>query len=92
MQEAGDWLIEHLHDHYSLYGELTGMRSARKHIGWAVRGLPGGEDFRRRMNLLESSQAQVRALSEWFGALADRHERMPRGPLTTSTSSTKKKN
>ena len=77
VQDASDWLIEHLHDHYSLYGELTGMRSARKHIGWAVRGLPGGEAFRQRMNLLESSQGQVRALGDWFAALADRHERLP---------------
>ena len=26
-------LLEHLQDHYSLYGEFTGVRSARKHIG-----------------------------------------------------------
>jgi tRNA-dihydrouridine synthase B len=75
--EASDWLIEHLHDHYGLYGETTGMRTARKHIGWAVRGLPGGEAFRQRMNLLESSQDQVRALIGWFDALADQHERLP---------------
>ncbi|MDY0743065.1 tRNA dihydrouridine synthase DusB [Paucibacter sp. R3-3] len=77
VREARDWLVEHLHDHYSLYGELTGMRSARKHIGWAVRGLPGGEAFRQRMNLLESTQDQVRALTGWFDALADQHERLP---------------
>ena len=75
--DAKRWLVEHLHDHYSLYGELTGMRSARKHIGWAVRALPGGEDFRRRMNLLESCEAQVDALSGWLDALADQHERLP---------------
>ena len=79
--EASDWLIEHLHDHYSLYGELTGMRSARKHIGWAVRGLPGGEDFRQRMNLLESSAEQVSALSSWFAELGRAHERLPPTPL-----------
>ncbi|WP_343627610.1 tRNA dihydrouridine synthase DusB [Roseateles sp.] len=75
--DAKRWLVEHLHDHYSLYGELTGMRTARKHIGWAVRALPGGEDFRRRMNLLESCEAQVDALSGWLDALADQHERLP---------------
>ena len=75
--QAKRWLIEHLHDHYSLYGELTGVRSARKHIGWAVRGLPGGEDFRSAMNRLESSREQVSALSDWFDRLADRHERLP---------------
>jgi tRNA-dihydrouridine synthase B len=72
------WLIEHLHDHYGLYGEFAGVRSARKHIGWAVRALPGGEAFRASMNLLESCETQVRALSEWFDALADVHRLLPR--------------
>ena len=36
-------LLDHLHEHYGLYGELTGVRTARKHIGWYVRSLPGGE-------------------------------------------------
>lgn len=80
--DARAWLIEHLHDHYSLYGELTGMRSARKHIGWAVRALPGGEDFRRQMNQLESCEAQVEALDRWFGSLAEQHERLPYLSLT----------
>ena len=75
--DARGWLIEHLHDHYSLYGELTGMRSARKHIGWAVRALPGGEAFRQQMNRLESCEAQVEALSQWLGGLAEQHERLP---------------
>jgi len=75
--QAKRWFLEHLHDHYSLYGEFTGVRSARKHIGWAVRGLPGGEDFRAAMNRLESSREQVSALSEWFDRLGDAHERLP---------------
>ncbi len=79
--DARAWLIEHLHDHYSLYGELTGMRSARKHIGWAVQGLPGGDAFRRAMNQLESCEAQVEALNQWFGSLAEQHERLPYLPL-----------
>ncbi|MBV8503611.1 MAG: tRNA dihydrouridine synthase DusB [Paucibacter sp.] len=74
--DALEWLTEHLHDHYSLYGELTGMRTARKHIGWAVRELPGGEEFRRQMNQLESTAAQLAALKAWFTALADQQERL----------------
>ena len=38
------WLVDHLFDHYRLHGEFTGVRSARKHIGWTLRGLPGGDD------------------------------------------------
>jgi len=70
-------LLDHLHDHYDLYGEFTGVRSARKHIGWAVRALPGGEEFRARMNRLESCETQVRAVTDWFDELADRHHLLP---------------
>ncbi len=52
--EAKAWLLEHLHGPLRLYGEYTGVRTARKHIGWAVRALPGGEDFRHFMNTLET--------------------------------------
>ena len=75
--QAKQWLVEHLHEHYGLYGELTGVRTARKHIGWAVRTLPGGEAFRARMNLLERCEDQLLALSDWFDRLADTHHRLP---------------
>ena len=71
------WLVEHLHDHYSLYGEVAGVRTARKHIGWAVHGLPGGEAFRRTMNAIETSREQVEAVGRWFDELAADHERLP---------------
>jgi tRNA-dihydrouridine synthase B len=77
VREAKRWLLEHLQGHYALYGEFTGVRSARKHIGWAVRGLPGGDAFRAQMNLIETCDAQSRALAEWFDALAERHARLP---------------
>jgi tRNA-dihydrouridine synthase B len=77
VQQAKQWLLEHLHEHYDLYGEYTGVRTARKHIGWAVRALPGGEDFRAFMNKLETCDTQVRAVTDWFDQLADTHQRLP---------------
>ncbi|MBE7417520.1 MAG: tRNA dihydrouridine synthase DusB [Ideonella sp.] len=71
------WLLEHLHDHYALHGEASGVRSARKHIGWAVRALPGGEAFRAVMNTLDHCAAQVEAVAMFFDALALRHPRLP---------------
>ncbi|MEO8081169.1 MAG: tRNA dihydrouridine synthase DusB [Caldimonas sp.] len=71
------WLLEHLEDHYSLYGEHAGVRTARKHIGWTLRGLPGGDEFRARMNAIESCAEQARAVSDWFGRLADQGASMP---------------
>ena len=75
--EVQGWLIEHLHDHYSLYGEHIGVRSARKHIGWAVRALPGGEAFRNAMNTLDDCQAQLRAVQMFFEDLGSRHVLLP---------------
>ena len=40
-------LLEHLHDHYALYGEYTGVRIARKHIGWSVRASARRRGFPR---------------------------------------------
>ena len=76
--EAAGWLTDHLHDHYSLYGEASGVRSARKHIGWALRELPGGEAFRAEMNRIDDCRTQVNAVTDWFARLAEQHERLPR--------------
>ena len=70
-------LLEHLNDHHALYGEFSGVRSARKHIGWYVRGLPGGEAFRSRMNKIEDAAAQSRAVREFFEELGGTGDRMP---------------
>jgi tRNA-dihydrouridine synthase B len=77
VSQAAAWLIEHLQDHYSLYGQEQGVRSARKHIGWAVHQLPGGAEFRAHMNTLDTCSAQVRALQDWFNILGSRHDLLP---------------
>jgi tRNA-dihydrouridine synthase B len=77
VSEVRGWLLEHLEDHYRLYGEATGVRSARKHIGWAVETLPGGPAFRAKMNLLETCADQTAAVAGWFDELAERAERLP---------------
>ena len=84
-------LLEHLQDHYALYGEFTGVRSARKHIAWYVRGLPGGEAFRQRMNLIEDSRLQWQAVYEFFEDLGAHGDRMPTaasGPCDTEPTDT----
>jgi tRNA-dihydrouridine synthase B len=68
--EMRDLLLEHLDDHYRFYGEHTGVRTARKHIGWYIEGLPGAEDFRSRMNLIDNTAGQAQAVARWFGQLA----------------------
>ncbi len=70
-------LCDHLLDHYDLYGEFAGVRTARKHIGWYVRALPGGETFRDGMNTLETCESQHAAVAQFFDILAEQYERLP---------------
>jgi tRNA-dihydrouridine synthase B len=77
VQEVKKLLVEHLYDHYSLYDEFIGVRSARKHIGWYLQDLPGGEDFRQRMNGLEDSTSQVAAVEMYLDELHEKMDRIP---------------
>jgi len=79
--EAKQWLLAHLQEHYALYGEWTGVRSARKHVGWAVRALPGGDAFKARMNLIDAANAQTQAVADFFDALHQRMDRLPESPV-----------
>ena len=76
-REVQGWLTAHLYEHYALYGEFIGVRSARKHIGWAVRALPGGEAFRAAMNTLDTCDAQLRAVATFFEELSYRYPVLP---------------
>jgi tRNA-dihydrouridine synthase B len=75
--EVSRALLAHLQEHYELYGEWTGVRSARKHIAWYVRGLPGAEAFRQHMNTLERSTDQTEALTQYLNSLAEQSDRWP---------------
>jgi len=66
VDEVRALMDEHLRAHYAFYGEYLGVRTARKHIGWYVRDLEGGEEFRQKMNLLESTDEQLLAVDQFF--------------------------
>jgi tRNA-dihydrouridine synthase B len=70
-------LLAHLQEHYALYGEAVGVRSARKHIGWMLRALPGGEALRAQINGIDSAAAQWQAVADYLEQLAHKHERLP---------------
>ncbi len=74
--EIRDVLVQHLHDLYTLYGEQGGVRVARKHIGWYVRGLVGATAFRQTMNRLESARQQLAAVEFYLCGLAARGDRL----------------
>ena len=63
-------LLEHLEGLYALYGREQGVRVARKHIGWSVKSLPGGEALRCAVNRIDAAEAQRAAVNDYFERLA----------------------
>jgi tRNA-dihydrouridine synthase B len=80
VHEVRELMNAHLAAHYAFYGEYVGVRTARKHIGWYVRDLPGGEEFRQRMNLLESTAEQAAAVDAFFKSQVRFGERLQYAP------------
>jgi tRNA-dihydrouridine synthase B len=72
LSEIAALLIEHLDDHYRFYGEAAGVKVARKHIGWYVKGISGAAAFRRSVNELTSGAAQMAAITQFFERLQER--------------------
>ena len=75
---------EHLADLYAFYGDDRGVKIARKHISWYTKGLVGSAAFRRAMNQIPDIPAQLAAVDNFFGQLAEagarlsyEHERAP---------------
>jgi tRNA-dihydrouridine synthase B len=69
-------MLEHLHDLYDFYGDLTGMRMARKHISWYTKGLAGSAQFRHSMNTLQTIDLQLQAINDFFTELKAKNDRL----------------
>lgn len=50
IRERWGIMRDHLEDMMTLYGANTGIRNARKHIGWYLTGVPGAAEFRNVVN------------------------------------------
>jgi len=84
VEEIRGVILEHLAEHYAFYGEATGVRVARKHLGWYAKSLSGGEALREEINRLESSAAQIAAVNGFFDRLAARADRLEVTPAVTA--------
>ena len=67
LDEQLDVILDQYDAMQSLYGTVTGVNLARKHIGWYTKGLPGSAEFRNRANQ-EPDPATVQAMLKEFYA------------------------
>lgn len=72
--EIRDILLGHLHNLYAFYGEYTGVRIARKHIGWYSKGQAHGAQFRQAINQAQSVEEQLTITQTFFANLTHRED------------------
>jgi tRNA-dihydrouridine synthase B len=65
-----------VHAHYdsmlSHYGIASGLRIARKHVGWYSKGLPGSAEFRAGFNRIDEPVAAKVAIDDFYRPLLER--------------------
>ncbi len=70
--EAPPWdevktiLLAHVQELHHFYGEVKGLRIARKHVGWYLKEHEQCDAFRHTFNAIEHAFAQIEALNAYF--------------------------
>ncbi|MBF0447637.1 MAG: tRNA dihydrouridine synthase DusB [Magnetococcales bacterium] len=72
LEEREQVAVGHFKAMIQFYGKTIGNRMARKHLAWYTKGLVGGAQFRREINLCSDSQLTLSITEEFF---KDQHHR-----------------
>ncbi|GAB2614603.1 tRNA dihydrouridine synthase DusB [Novilysobacter erysipheiresistens] len=67
--EVREVLLGHLEHLHGFYGELSGVRIARKHLGWYAKDRPENARFRDVVNRATTAESQFRLTRDYFDAL-----------------------
>ncbi|MEF9979408.1 MAG: tRNA dihydrouridine synthase DusB [Thermomonas sp.] len=69
LQQVRDILLSHLEHLHAFYGEVSGVRIARKHLGWYAKDRPENAAFRAVVNQAQTADEQLRLTRDYFDAL-----------------------
>ncbi len=64
--ELRDIMLDHLRELHRFYGDLTGVRVARKHLTWYCNSLANADEFRHRVVRVESASEQISLTKTYF--------------------------
>ncbi len=65
-------IVEHYRAMLNHYGEDTGVKMARKHIGWYTKGLHGSADFRNKVNFIDKADQVLGEIDRFYEPLLRR--------------------
>ncbi len=69
LREIRDILLGHLEHLHAFYGEVSGVRIARKHLGWYAKDRRENAAFRAVVNRADSAAEQMALTRDYFDAL-----------------------
>lgn len=75
LEEQSQVLQEHVSNVQSFYGGISGVRIARKHVGWYMAKHDPDREFRNHFNAIDCAEEQLSTLDEYFQALRDNASR-----------------
>jgi len=65
-------MVEHYRAMLDLYGTDTGVKMARKHIGWYTKGLHGSAEFRNKVNFIDNAEQVLGEIDRFYEPLLRR--------------------
>ena len=75
LSEQYEILYEHVTNVQNFYGDISGVRIARKHVGWYLSEHDTDRQFRKTFNAIDDANEQLEALNAYFQALQTRETR-----------------
>jgi tRNA-dihydrouridine synthase B len=71
-KEICQTLLNHIDNLHQFYGEISGVRIARKHIGWYIKysvpDRPEANLFRNQINKIDDAATQLKMITEYFSS------------------------
>ncbi len=74
LTEINEILCSHLSELHHFYGEFMGVRIARKHVGWYLKTLVDGGNFRQSFNQIDNTKEQHASVQDFFERLITKGE------------------
>lgn len=64
--EIKNILLKHTAQLHEFYGDIMGVRIARKHVAWYMKTQENNQAFRKEFNQIESTQQQLKIITDYF--------------------------
>lgn len=74
LQERAITLLQHISALHAFYGDIAGVRIARKHTGWYLKAQPGNDVFRKQFNQLDTTDSQLDCIKKYFKHLENQED------------------